>query len=260
MKIGNAIVWLFWLLPAPLLAQPQIGGGTCSTASLNGMYSLTLTGRDVSSAVTFSKTLQGVGTASFDGLSKVTFSLTDNTNQTPGSALTLSGTYSLQSNCVGTVSITTGDTATFSIESYNTGKNFLLTGQDGVYSYLGNGGFLPASCTAALLTGTYAFSGNGFALSSGNVNGVSNISGLLNFDGKSAVTGTWYVSANGATTTVTTTGQFTVATGCTATATVADPSGNTYNLQIVINSSAGSTFNLVWSNPLQMFSGSGRTI
>ncbi len=254
------MIWLALALPVPMAAQPQIGGGTCSTASLNGTYSLTLAGRDVSSALTFAKALQGVGTASFDGLSKVTFTLTDNTNAAPGVTQTLAGTFTLQSNCLGTVTITSGDTAGFSIASYNQGKSFLLTGQDGTYSFTGNGGGLATACTAALLTGPYAFNGNGFALSSGTIGGVNNISGVLTFDGKSVVTGTWYVAANGSSTTVTTTGQFTVSTGCTATATLSDTLGTSYSLTFVITANNGSNFAVAGSNSLLMFSGSGRTL
>src|ERR1700733_3936602 len=71
----------FLCLPAkPLGAQTQIGGGTCSSATLTGPYSLTLSGRDAGSSSTFTKVLEGIGTATFDGESKVTFSLNSNTN------------------------------------------------------------------------------------------------------------------------------------------------------------------------------------
>jgi uncharacterized protein (AIM24 family) len=260
MKIRNAMIWLVLISSAPLLAQTQIGGGICSTASVSGNYSLTLSGRDVSSAVVFSKALQGIGTATFDGLSKVSFTFTGNTNAALGVAQTLSGTYTMQSNCVGTLSIATGDTASFSLESYNQGKSFLLTGQDGVYSFTGSGSILPPSCAAALLSGVYAFNGNGFALSSGTVAGVNAISGLLTFDGKSSVTGLWYVAANGTSTTVTTNGQYTVAAGCTASATIATTLGAAYNLVLTITATNGSNFVVGGANAQLMFSGSGRTL
>jgi hypothetical protein len=251
---------MFCILPAPILAQPQIGGGICSTASLSGLYSLTFTGRDVSSGVTFSKILDGIGTASFDGLSKVTFSLTNNTNSAQGTPQTLSGSYTMQSNCVGTVNIATGDTASFSLEAYNTGGGFLITGQDAVYSFSGSGSTLPASCTAASLKGVYAFNGTGSALSAGAIAGVNNISGLLQFDGVGAVTGTWYVSANGTNATITVSGQFTVAAGCTASATVSNTLGTPYNLLFTITAANGSNFLITGANTQLLFSGSGRTI
>src|ERR1700676_1226602 len=83
------------LLMGRLLAQPQIGGGICASSTLTGTYSLSLTGRDLSSSVVFSNALQGVGTATFDGLSKVTFALMNNTNKAAGVMQTWSGTYSM---------------------------------------------------------------------------------------------------------------------------------------------------------------------
>jgi uncharacterized protein (TIGR03437 family) len=223
------------------------------------MYSLTLTGRNVSSGVTFSMALQGNGTASFDGLSMVTFSLTNNSNASFGIAQTLSGTYSMQANCVGVLNITTGDTASFTLESYNQGKGFLITGQDGVYSFTGSGTALPASCGASTLSGVYSFNGTGFALASGVISGVNNISGILQFDGKSAVTSTWYVATNSLITTEAATGQYTVAAGCTASATVTDTSGNTYTLQFTITAPNGSNVLVTGSNAHLIFTGSGRS-
>jgi hypothetical protein len=204
--------------------------------------------------------VQGVGTASFDGLSKVTFSLTNNSNQSFGTPETLSGSYSMQANCVGVLNLTTGDTASFALESYNQGNGFLITGQDGTHSFLGSGTTLPASCTAATLSGTYAFNGNGFALASGTISGVNNISGLLQFDGKSAVTANWFVSTNAATTPETAGGQYSVTAGCTASASVTDSTGNVFNLSLTVTAANGSNFLVTGSNAKLIFAGSGRTI
>lgn len=250
-------------LAMPVAAQPQIGGGTCSSSTLNGTYSLTLAGRDLSSAVAFSTVLQGIGLATFDGLSKVTFTLTNNTNKAFGVAQTLSGTYSLQSNCIGAVTITTGDTASFILGSFNSGTNYFITGQDGVYSFLGSGNTQPAStCSASVLSGVYAFNGNGFTVASGVISGVNNISGLLTFDGTSAVTGNWYVAANGTSvqTTTPTPGTYTVSPNCTATATLTDSNSNTYTLTFTITTASGSNFIFSSSNAKLIFSATGRTL
>ena len=250
---------LLCLLAAPLMAQ-QIGGGTCDSSTLNGTYTLSLTGRDLSSAVAFSSVLQGVGTATFDGLSQVTVALTNNTNKAFGVAQTLSGTYSMQTNCIGAVSITSGDTASFTLGSFNQGRNFFLNGQDGVYSFLGNGNLLPASCSASDFNGVYAFNGNGFTLASGAVAGVDIISGLLTFDGTGVVSSNWYVSANGVTTNTTASGTYSVPSGCLATATVADSAGNSYALTFTIGAAKGANFVLSGSNSKIMFTGNGRTL
>ena len=252
------------LMAVPLAAQMQIGGGICSSASLNGSYSLTLTGRDVSSSATFTKLSESVGTATFDGQNKVTFSLTTNTNTSSGVPQTLSGTYSLQANCSGTLSITTGDTASFTLEAFNNpteslSRNFLIAGQDGTYSFTGNGGLLPASCSTAQLSGVFAFNATSFALTSGTVSGVGNISGLLTLDGKSGATGNWYVATT-TTTNDTATGQYSVASGCTGTASLSDPGGNTFSLTFTLTSATGANFLLTGASPTMMFTGSGRAL
>lgn len=54
-----------------------------------------LSGRDAGSAPTLSAVSVGVGSATFDGISKVTLTLTANTAKSQGAAETLSGVYSL---------------------------------------------------------------------------------------------------------------------------------------------------------------------
>jgi hypothetical protein len=253
------LAWLPCLLAVPLLAQPQIGGGTCSSASLSGTYSLTLTGRVVSSAVAFTGASQGIGTATFDGLNKVTFTLTNNTNQAFGIAQTLSGTYSLQSNCIGVLNITTGDMANFTLESYNQGKAYLITGQDGVYSFTGNGSTFPATCTAGVPPAVYSFNGAGFTLASNAITGFNYISGLIQLNLANAITTTWNVTANGSQKSNTTIGTYTV-TGCTATANVTDPAGNAYVLLFTITSGNGANFLVSGSNSQMIFTGAGRVL
>jgi hypothetical protein len=269
MKISRiSLACLPCLLAAPLLAQPQIVGvgGPCNSSMLNGIYSLTLTGRDVSSSVSFSNVLQGTGTATFDGQSKVTFLLTDNTNKLAGQAQTWSGTYSLQANCVGVVSITTGNAASFTLGSYDGGADFFIDGQDGVYSYLGGGNTQPtATCVTGSFNGTYQFNGNGFALTSTTVAGVNQISGLLVFNGTGGVTSNWVLSVSGSSTTNTASGTYTVAGNCTATANITDTAGNVYALVFTITganstTALGSNFAYSAASPKLIFSGNGRTL
>src|SRR5580700_3750983 len=145
--------FLFCLPAAPILAQTTIGSSTCNSSNLNGTYEFILSGRQVTSTGATTKLFQAVGTAAFDGLSKVTWTMTANTvttSQTFGTALVYSGSYSLQSNCLGSLSITTGDTGTFTLESYNEGKAFAVIGSDATYAYNGSGNAQPPTCPSTL--------------------------------------------------------------------------------------------------------------
>ena len=116
----------------PALAQPIIGGGTCSSSSLSGTYELLLSGRQLTSTGAVTRIFQGVGTATFDGLNKITLAMTANTvgtSQVFGTPLTYSGTYSMQSNCMGAINITTGDIASFTLEACSSGASFALIGR-----------------------------------------------------------------------------------------------------------------------------------
>ena len=242
-----------------LWAQPQIGGGLCNSSTLKGTYSLTLTGRDAASGATLSAISVGVGTATFDGLSSVTLAFSANTVKTQAVAQTLSGTYSLPVNCIGTMTITAGDNASFTLASYNQGRAYVITGQDGTYAFNGSGSVLPATCSVSQLNGTYAFNGNGFQLSSGAVAGVLDFSGLMQFDGTSAITTNWSLSKGGTTQPITSTGTYVVSSNCAATVTMTDSSGTAYALQLTITSNNGN-FIFSGTTPQMAFTGTGRPL
>ncbi|HTB11275.1 MAG TPA: hypothetical protein VK752_06885 [Bryobacteraceae bacterium] len=248
------------LLAVPLLAQPQIGGGNCSTATLTGNYSATLTGRNLTSGLAFSAVSEGVGSVNFDGQAKVTFTLTTNTIKTFGTAQTLSGTYTLQANCVGSITIATGDTASFTLEAYNEGKNYLIIGQDGVYAFTGSGGVLPATCPTTLTAGGYSINGTGFGLTSGSISTVFNALGLLQLSGTNTIAMNVFLAANGGTKNISATGTYSLGTNCSATATLTDSAGNSYSLALEFTASNGNNFALVSSSSTGIFTGSGRVL
>jgi hypothetical protein len=248
------------LLAAPLLAQPQIGGGTCSSATLTGNYSTTLTGRDLNSSVTFSNTTEGIGFVNFDGLSKVTFTLTANTNKIAGTAQTLVGTYSLQANCVGVLTITSGDAASFTLEAYNTGKNYLITGQDGTYALTGSGGILPDTCPASLTAASYPVNGSGFGLTSTTISSVFNMLGVLQFGAKNAIAISGSLSANTGTTNFSASGTYTLNSNCSATAKLTDSANNTYTLVFEFTSTSGDNFIFSSATGASVYTGSGRSL
>jgi hypothetical protein len=248
------------LLAVPLLAQPQIGGGTCSSATLSGNYSATLTGRDLNSSVTFSNTTQGIGSVNFDGLSKVTFTLSTNTNKIAGTAQTLSGTYSLQANCVGVLTITSGDQASFTLEAYSTGKDYLITGQDGTYAFTGSGGVLPATCPTSLSAGTYVVNGSGFGLTSTAISSVNNFLGVIQLSGTNTIASAISISTNGGTTNSSGTGTYTLSPNCSATATLTSASGGTQVVVFEFTTASGGNFIFSLASLAVVSSGSGRSL
>jgi len=231
--------FIFGLLAAPLVAQTQIGGGTCSSASLNGTYAVSLTGRQVSASGTFMSVLQANGSATFDGLSMVTFSLTENTNQALGMPQSWSGTYSVQANCAALVNITSGGDATLNVMAYNQGKDFLMTGSDASYSYSGSGVTQPTGCSASTLNGVYTFNATGFALSTTSVSGTADGAGLLQFDGQGNLTVNVSSTTGGNTTaTATLTGSYSISSNCLGSAMLTDSSSNSYLMSFSIYSVA----------------------
>ena len=261
MKVHHGLMaFLPFLLAMPVLAQPQIGGGTCSSATLSGTYSATLTGRDLSSAVAFSSSTQGIGSVVFDGLSKVTFTLTTNTVKAFGIPQTLSGTYSLQANCVGVLTLSSGDNASFTLEAYNLGRAYLLTGQDGVYSLTANGSVLPATCPASVTAGSYVVNGNGFGLSSAAISSTFNLLGMIQFSGTNTIAVNINLASSAGAKTISATGTYTLSSNCTATANVTDASGITYSLVFQFTAANGNNFVFSSASVQSIYTATGRVL
>ncbi len=235
------------------------GTTTCSAASLNGTYAFSLTGRDVTSAGTFSKVFQGSGSATFDGVSKMTVTMTLNTNQSAGMPLTSSGTYTIQSNCSGTATITTAGTGSFSLAVYAQGKNLLMTGQDSTFVYSGNGATPPGACVMSTVSGAYAFLENGFALSGASITGVADVDGLLQFDGQGNVSMNWNTSSGGTFTSNAASGTYSVSPGCLGSATLVDAAKVSYNLNFSVNTATGADFDVISASSQALYSGTGHS-
>lgn len=257
-------VALISLLALPLIAQTQTPAPSCSTATMSGTYYLTLTGRNLNSSMALSASYQAVGTASFDGMGNVSFALTSSTNVLQGVTQALSGTYTLPSNCAGTVTIATGDSATYTLIAWNQGKNFTITGYDATYALSGTGGLQPPVCATSLLSGTYVFSGNGYTVSPGSGMGsaiasVFSISGLLTFDGRGSITGNWTTNTNGSSTPDSISGTYSLNSSCAGTATVADSSSTSWTLTFTMTATDGANFTVDGANQLMQFSAAGHS-
>jgi uncharacterized protein (TIGR03437 family) len=252
--MSRRIAVMLSFVAAPFLAHAQLTPVTCSATSVAGTYSLVLNGRDVTTgSALFTKVYNAVGTITFDGVGLVTATLTSNTNSSANTAQKLSGTYAIPSNCVGTITFTSGDNATMTIVPFNNGSNFVLAGQDGTYIFTGSGNPQPVACSNSNLSGGYAFSGNGYALASGQITLLNNISGELMFDGAGNVTGSWAIATQTNSTPDTVTGQYTVTSACVGTATVTDPGGTAYSLAYTITSADGSNLSILGTTPTNQF-------
>jgi len=263
------VVYILCLLATPLLAQTTtIGGGACNSGSLNGIYSVSIAGRQVTTAATapatYTNVFQANGAATFDGLSKVTINLTANTNQAVASSLTWSGTYSVQSNCAGVINIATGGSATLNLALYDSGVDVLMSGSDASYTYSGSGITQPAGCALNTFSGVYTLTGTGFALNASAIGGAENGTGLLQFDGLGNVTINITMSMVGAAASaLTLTGSYTVSSGCLGSATLSDASANTYTMSFSIyNNNVGSTafYATLAQSSKFLIAGSGRAI
>jgi uncharacterized protein (TIGR03437 family) len=249
------------LLAAPSPALNPIGGGTCSAANLSGAYALTLSARGISPAGSFAGTAQAVGTATFDGVSNVSFTGVVNTNQAAGSPLSSSGTYSLASNCYGPINFAVGSTATYSLVVWNGGKNFAITGSDGNYVYSGSGtNVWPAGCANAALSGAYSFSASGSTLSGTAQTGSADEAGVFQFDGRGNVTASYRDSTAGVSPiAISATGTYSVTSACTASATLADSTGRTNTMNMVLTGNYGANVDLMLANSQFLRSGSAHS-
>jgi len=249
------------LLAAPALAQNQIGGGTCSAASLNGAYALTLSGRAISAAGSFAGTVQAVGTATFDGKGAVTFTGIANTNQGSGT-FTYSGNYSLASNCYGPINFVTGSTAVYALVVWGGGNDFNATGSDGTYVYSGSGNNVrPVACANTTLSGAYGFSASGSTLSGTTQTGSADEAGVFQFDGRGNVTASYTESSGGTTLGATTaTGTYSVTSACLASASLVDSNGRTNTLNFALTGNYGGGADFIAANAQFLRSGSAHAV
>jgi uncharacterized protein (TIGR03437 family) len=245
-RLGRfAIIAVGSLMP---LAAQTISGGTCATADLTGVYSFVLAGRTVGSTGSFNGSFQSNGLATFDGASKVTFSITANTNLAAGKALTYSGTYTVGSNCAGTATITTGGNFTLNLVEWSAGNQFNVAGSDATYNYNGNGSTNPGLCSTASLSGPYTYSSSGFTTTGSAIAGIGDESGLLQFDGAGNLTASYNSNTGGNTSPLTATGTYTVSSTCVGSGSMTDSTGKATTLNFTLTNVSSSAFDMLEAN------------
>ncbi len=260
MRLANLLALLG--LAVAFAARPgyaqQIGGGSCSAASLSGNFALTFNGRGVFPAGGSPAVYQSIGSANFDGVGKVTFTVTANTNTAQNKPFTYSGTYSVPSNCFGTATINiTGSPASFTLNAWNNGLNFNITGADATYAYSGSGAKPSPLCAVSTLSGPFVLTMSGSTIAAGATTGVQDEDGLFQFDGAGNVTAKYTTTSVGKSTPTTATGTYTVSSGCVGSATLTDSSGTVNAFNFSISTANGANFDVNASNAGFLRSGTG---
>jgi uncharacterized protein (TIGR03437 family) len=235
------------------------GPVTCSNATLTGTHTLVLNGRDVLPGAAITKAYLSVGTATFDGNGNFTMILNANTAGAAAGSRNWSGTYSLPANCLGTLTVINGNLALFTLIPFNSGNSFTITGGDATFTYTGTGSPQPAACIAASFSGAYTFTGNGYSLSIGAITGVNTISGVLQFDGVSAVKANWTVATGTSSSANTLTGAYTLNPSCTAAVTLTDSGGVVYTLNLAMTAANAADFGMTIASPTALISGAGHS-
>jgi uncharacterized protein (TIGR03437 family) len=253
------------------LHQISFGAVTCSAATLNGVYEYDQLGKSITAAGINNRFFSGVGTATFDGVSKVVLSLTENIvdgSQNFGVAAVYAGTYTVKPDCTGTIAvnfaINSGGVASFVMNVYALSatttqeRAFTLQGGDSNYVYTGKGNINPDFCATSTLSGSTVFIATGNQLSGATDAGRIDIDGLLSFDGQGKVTGTWRNASNVAGATISTTnasGTYSLTPACTGSATLIDGLGNKYSFQLSAFGSGAENVELAVSSPKLMVLG-----
>ncbi len=222
---------------------PSPASGTCSASSLNGTYSLSMSGREIQSNGIFAGSLQAVGAATFDGNGSVTLAGTENTSAAQGQSFSYAGTYTLPATCFGTL---TANGVQWTLVVWNSGASFAMIGQDGTHVLSATGvNTAPPACAAATLSGEYIFSASGFT-EVGNVPATAqDEAGVLQFDGQGNISASLTETQSGAMpSSVSVMGTYEVGPGCTASATL-NASGIAESMDFVISGAHGETLDVL---------------
>jgi hypothetical protein len=253
------LFFLAFLFTGLTFAQPQIGGGTCSTASLSGNYWVSATAR-VAPSGTFTAVAQTLDVLNFNG--QGAFALTGIKNSTNGlgTAQQGNGTVTISSDCTGT--LTAGGT-NFHITVYNGGSTFDFAGSDsGGGTHTGTGGLLPSSCLTSTLSGAYAVNGNGFIIQLGNVAGIITLNGILDFDGAGKVNTNLILAYGTQQMASKQSGTYSVNTPsvCLGTLTLPGSNGGSTAVNFAITNQTGGDFQFISSGNGVIFEGSAHPV
>ena len=199
-------------------------GQSCSNSSLTGGYGIGALGTDVNGN---SVALTGLLTA--NGSGKLKGTETESVNGTISSNVPISGTYSVGSNCNGSMTITPkgGATQHYNLTVASQGTRFftLETDTGSVLSLYGRATEETTCATNA--SGTFGFTGSGSYVGTGNIA----ISGQITLDGAGHVSGIESSSIAGKiNSNIPFTGTYSVNSNCTGKAAFKPKGGSTVHI------------------------------
>lgn len=208
---------------------------SCSNANLKGNYGFVLTGLNSSAFFTAS-----LGLFVMDGKGSLTGSDTISNNGVIASSVALTGSYTIHSNCSGTVTFTPagGSKESFSvvIDSKNTRLEMIET--DSGYTVSGYALVQGAvTCTLLGVKGTYGYGGSGWATAGTPF--PTSIAGVVNVDGLGNLKGQQTGSVDGVIIPSTLSGTYTVNSDCTGTTTTMTSKGATAHSNVVLVDNGG---------------------
>jgi uncharacterized protein (TIGR03437 family) len=228
MRLVSGNVLLAFLLTTAVHAQPQIGGGVCNNATLSGIYYYLLSGDLLSGNTVYPYVELGKLVANGQG------GVSGNSHASIGgsiSAYTLSGTYSVQSNCTGSMALSVNSQSpssiTFQVTSGGQSAIVAFSSSSGVVAgraYRQTAATGTIQCATASLSGSYAYLLTGVAFISGNGYYYSQ-AGSATGDGLGNLNASGMVNVNGNTLASTGQGPYSVTSDCSGTASVKNQNG-----------------------------------
>jgi uncharacterized protein (TIGR03437 family) len=216
------------VIPHAALAQtrPQIGGGTCTTSIVTGTY-FYLVGGEVASS--------GGGTV-YAELGKL---VADGNGNVSGQSYasvggqqttySLSGTYTVQANCAGTITVTNGQTTNnLAFQVTNNGQGMIVaiftsSAVVGGSAYRQTASATPIQCGNGSLSGAYGYRLSGVAPVSGGV--AYSDAGQFVADGNGNATGASVANFGGSVSQTNANGSYSVASDCSGVAQVTNQNG-----------------------------------
>ncbi len=246
------------LLTSALHAQTQIGGGACSNSVLSGTYFYLITGSVASGnqvlpyAELGKLATDGNGGASGQSKASVNGLL---------STYTLAGSYSVQPDCSGTITLTVNSqsTSVLSFRVTNSGQSIIVaTSTPGVVAVgrayrLSAASATPPPCNSAAFSGSYGYLLTG-SIVSGNAAYLYADDGQVVADGNGGLAVSSNANVGGIITPATGTGTYSLAGDCSGTARVSNANGTVDYVLAVVQDGKGVLF--IGTDPGYVIAGS----